>query len=103
MKECVRNWLIEQVGTDDAELLQSLYSDYRSTVEEQLQQARRDLEAGDFAALDATAHALKGAVLTVGDEEMLKEVLAMRDAAKVSDGPTATAAAGRIAELFAAL
>ena len=103
MKESVRNWLVEQVGSDDPDLLQTLYDDYRATVDEQLEQARRDLLAGDFAGLDRTAHALKGAVLTVGDQEMLVEVLAMRDAAKASDGPTATAAADRIAALSAAL
>ena len=71
--------------------------------DQQLEQARRDLLAGDFAGLDRTAHALKGAALTVGDQEMLAEVLAMRDAAKASDGLNATAAADRIAALSAAL
>ena len=103
MKESVRNWLAEQVGMDDEALLQSLYDDYRGTVSEQLEQAGRDLDAGDFEGLDRTAHALKGAVLTVGDQEMLREVLAMRDAAKVSDGVAAAAAAERIALLLAEL
>ena len=103
MKACVRKWLAEQVGMEDEELLQSLYDDYRNTVSEQLQQAMLDLEASDFQALDRTAHALKGAVLTVGDQEMLQEVLAMRDAAKASDAAAATAAAERIAALLADL
>lgn len=103
MKESVWNWLTEQVGSDDPDLLRTLYDDYRATVDEQLEQARRDLLAGDFAGLDRTAHALKGVALTVGDQEMLAEVLAMRDAAKASDGLNATAAADRIAALSAAL
>ena len=103
MKACVRNWLAEQVGMEDEELLQSLYDDYRNTVSEQLQQAMLDLEAADFQALDRTAHALKGAVLTVGDQEMLQEVLAMRDAAKASDGAGALAAAERVAGLLSEL
>ena len=103
MKECVKNWLAEQVGADDVDLLRSLYDDYRGTLVEQLAQARQDLTLPDFAALDRTAHALKGAVLTVGDQEMLKEVLAMRDAAKASDFTGAAAAADRIAALVAEL
>lgn len=103
MKETVRNWLAEQVGADDVELLQSLYDDYRATLDEQLAQARRDLAGSDFAALDRTAHALKGAVLTVGDQEMLAAVLAMRDAAKASNLAEAERAADRIAALVAEL
>ena len=103
MKESVKNWLAEQVGADDPDLLQSLYDDYRGTLDEQLAQARRDLAVPDFESLDHTAHALKGAVLTVGDQEMLVEVLAMRDAAKASDLAGASAAADRIAALVAEL
>ena len=103
MKESVKKWLAEQVGMDDEALLQSLYDDYRGTVSEQLEQAGRDLDAGDFGALDRTAHALKGAVLTVGDQEMLREVLSLRDAAKASDAAAAAAAAERLALLLAEL
>ena len=66
MKECVKKWLTEQVG-DDEFLLQTLYDDYRGTLTKQLAQARSDMAGGDFAALDRTAHAMKGATLTVGD------------------------------------
>lgn len=100
MKETVRNWLAEQVGMDDEALLQSLYDDYRSTISEQMEQARRDLAASDYEALDRTAHALKGAVLTVGDQEMLAAVLKMRDAAKAQDGPAASAAADGVQALL---
>ena len=103
MKETVRNWLAEQVGMDDEALLQSLYDDYRSTISEQMEQARRDLAASDYEALDRTAHALKGAVLTVGDQEMLAAVLAMRDAAKASDLAGAAAATDGISALAAEL
>ncbi|MDO5318032.1 MAG: Hpt domain-containing protein [bacterium] len=80
----MKKWLSEQVG-DDEFLLQTLYDDYRGTLAKQLAQARSDMAASDFAALDRTAHAMKGATLTVGDEEMLQAVLALRDAAKASD------------------
>lgn len=103
MKDCVRKWLSDQVGADDEMLLQSLYDDYRGTVAEQLAQVRKDLAAADYEALNRTAHALKGAALTVGDNEILQEVLALRDAAKASDGTTATAAADRLDALRAQL
>lgn len=96
MKERVRNWLSQQVG-DDEELLKTLYEDYRRVVAEQLAQSQRDIAAGDAAALDRTAHALKGVVLTVGDQDMLPRVLELRDAAKASDMDAARAAVAQIA------
>lgn len=103
MKDCVRKWLAEQVGADDEALLQSLYDDYRGTVAEQLEQARKDLAATDFEALNRTAHALKGAALTVGDQEVLQAVLELRDAAKASDAAGAAVAADKLDDLRARL
>lgn len=103
MKECVKKWLAEQIGAEDETLLRSLYDDYRETVRTQLVQARADLAAGDFAALDRTAHALKGAALTVGDKELLQVVLALRDAAKACAAAGAVAAADRLDALAALL
>ena len=102
MKECVKKWLSEQVG-DDEFLLQTLYEDYRGTLVKQLDQARADMAAGDYAALDRTAHAMKGATLTVGDEEMLQAVLALRDAAKASDLAGAVSASVQLETLIAQL
>ena len=102
MKECVKKWLSEQVG-DDEFLLQTLYDDYRGTLVKQLDQARADMAAGDYAALDRTAHAMKGATLTVGDEEMLQAVLALRDAAKASDLAGAVSASVQLETLIAQL
>ena len=102
MKECVKKWLSEQVG-DDEFLLQTLYDDYRGTLVKQLDQARADMAAGDYAALDRTAHAMKGATLTVGDEEMLQAVLALRDAAKAGDLAGAVSASVQLETLIAQL
>ena len=102
MKECVKKWLTEQVG-DDEFLLQTLYDDYRGTLTKQLAQARSDMAGGDFAALDRTAHAMKGATLTVGDEEMLQAMLALRDAAKASDLTGAVTASVQLETLIAQL
>ena len=102
MKECVKRWLTEQVG-DDEFLLQTLYDDYRGTLAKQLEQARADMSAGDYGALDRTAHAMKGATLTVGDEEMLQAVLALRDAAKAGDLTGAVSASVQLETLIAQL
>ena len=102
MKACVKKWLADQVGDDEA-LLQTLYDDYRGTLAKQLAQARTDMAANDFAALDRTAHAMKGATLTVGDEEMLQAVLALRDAAKASDLTGAVTASVQLETLIAQL
>ena len=102
MKACVKKWLADQVGDDEA-LLQTLYDDYRGTLAKQLAQARTDMAANDFAALDRTAHAMKGATLTVGDEEMLQAVLALRDAAKAGDLTGAVSASVQLDTLIAQL
>ena len=102
MKASIKTWLTEQIGADEA-LLQMLYDEYRTTITTQLAQARTDLAAADFPALDRTAHALKGAALATGDNEMLEPVLALRDAAKASDGAAAATAVEKIAALAAQL
>lgn len=102
MKAQVRAWLAEQIGEDE-ELLQSLYAEYVSALTELFAKAKGEIAAGDYVALNKTAHTLKGSTSTVGDTEMFDAVLVLRDAAKASDGAGAVAALTRLESLKAAL
>ena len=101
MKDQIRKWLVEQVGEEDQTLLETIYADYVSTVGEQLTKAEVEIARGDFAALDVTAHTLKGSTSTVGDTETYDAVMALRDAAKASDSAAAQTALSRLLELTA--
>ncbi len=103
MNEKVREWLVTEVlGMEDEEMLQSLYGDYLSTLDEGISDMRNQLASGDFAMLDKTAHTLKGATATVGDNEMFDAVIRLRDAAKAFDSAAASFAATEIETLRAA-
>ena len=103
MNSIVREYLIREVlGMEDEEMLQSLYGDYLFTLDEGISDMRNQLASGDFAMLDKTAHTLKGATSTVGDNEMFDAVIRLRDAAKTSDSAGASSAAAEIESLRAA-
>ena len=102
MNAMVREYLVREVlGIEDEEMLQSLYADYLSTIDEGIADMRNQLAAGDFATLDQTAHTMKGATSTVGDREMFDAVIRLRDAAKASDPAAASSAAAEIETLRA--
>lgn len=99
MKDLVRKWLTDQVGDEDETLLETIYGDYVETVREQLVKAEDEIARGDFVALDATAHTLKGATLSVGDTETYDAVMALRDAAKESNAAAAKLALAHLVSM----
>jgi len=102
MNAAVREYLISKViGMEDEEILESLYSDYLSSLDAGISDMRSQLASGDFPMLDKTAHTLKGATSTVGDTEMFDAVIRLRDAAKASDAAGASSAAVEIEALRA--
>ena len=93
MNPKVRAWLVKEVlGGEDEEMLNTIYGEYLALLDGQIAQARVDLAAGDFEALNRTAHTLKGSTASVGDTEMFDAVIVMRDAAKAADAAAAAAA-----------
>jgi len=103
MNAKVREWLVNEVlGMEDEEMIASLYSDYLATLDGEIEKAKGEICGGDFQNLDVTAHTLKGSTLTVGDTEMYESVIRLRDAAKASDSPGASAALAEIVALRSA-
>ena len=104
MKDMIRKWLVREVlGTEDEEMLQSLYDSYLATLDGEIAKARTQTSDGEFAALDRTAHTLKGVTLAVGDTETYDAVIKLRDAAKASDAAAASSAVAALESLRAAL
>lgn len=98
MNKEAKAWLHEQFGDDD-ETIRLVWTEYVTSFGEKLAEANAAQAAGDYPLLDKVAHALKGNALMVGDAPSVTAALALRDAAKASDGERAAKALARLAEL----
>jgi HPt (histidine-containing phosphotransfer) domain-containing protein len=68
MNKAIVDYMKENLGLDDMDLIQELYDDYVNTIKERLPSANTALEAKDFMALAKIAHAMKGCALNIGHE-----------------------------------
>ena len=68
MNKAIVEYMKENLGLDDMELIQELYDEYVSTIKERLPSANDALGAKDFMALAKIAHAMKGCALNIGHE-----------------------------------
>ena len=68
MNQAIVDYMKENLGLDDMELIQELYNEYVNTIKERLSSASNVLEAKDFQALAKVAHAMKGCALNIGHE-----------------------------------
>lgn len=97
MKEDAKAWLAEQFP-GDAVTVRLIWDEYLSASAAKLAEAR---VAEDYPLLDRLAHALKGNALMVGDRASAEAALALRAAAKASEGAIADLALARLAALDA--
>ena len=84
MKECCEKYLNEQFG-NDAEVVNSIYAEYVSSVNVKAAEADAALAAGAWDALDRVAHTIQGNSLAVGDQQMADTAIELRSAAKLQD------------------
>ena len=68
MNQAIVDYMKENLGLDDMELIQELYDEYINTIKERLPSASNALAAKDFPALGKIAHAMKGCALNIGHE-----------------------------------
>ena len=68
MNQAIVDYMKENLGLDDMELIQELYDEYVNTIKERLSSASNALEAKDFQALAKVSHAMKGCALNIGHE-----------------------------------
>ncbi|WP_130471856.1 response regulator [Candidatus Magnetaquicoccus inordinatus] len=70
----------------NAELYQDVLKSFRSKQRESAQQMRQQLQAGDYATLERTAHTLKGMSATIGAAELSKSAYAVEQSAREKGG-----------------
>ena len=88
MKQCCKDYLMEQFGDED--VVNEIYSEYVNSVHEKLPELEAALAAENWSSLDTIAHAVKGNALATGDTEAAETAVALRTAAKMSDKDAAT-------------
>lgn len=74
MKDCIRQWMGEQMADFDDTIREQLYQEYVTT-------AKRLV--GEISAIDAAAHTLKGNAMMIGDQPMAEAAIALR--AKITE------------------
>lgn len=102
MKECCNSYLNEQFG-GEKELIDEIYSEYVSSINEKIKEAAGALVSGDWKLLDVVAHTIKGNALAVGDKDMADTAISMRTSAQLSDHERASALLARIKDLSTTL
>lgn len=97
MKQCCRDYLMEQFGDED--VANEIYEEYAKSIQEKLPELEAALTAENWTSLDKLAHAVKGNALATGDTDMANEAIALRTAAKMSEKNTARTLLTKMQEL----
>ncbi len=97
MKECCREYLLNQFGDEDVS--NEIYYEYANSVTEKIGEAKAALSSGQWQLLDRVAHTIKGNALAAGDVEMSEPAIALRRAAALNDTDGSTALIAKIEEL----
>lgn len=93
MKECVKNWLEDQMGGMESTMVDAIYSEYRATVSRLHSELAAVRTGGAAAEADVArlVHTLKGSALMVGDNSLHDALVAWRSAFKLGDYASADA------------
>ena len=94
MKQCCKDYLMEQFG--DEEVVNEIYAEYVNSIQEKIPQLDAALTAEDWSAVDALAHAVKGNALATGDTDIANVAIALRVAAKMSEKDTSFSLFGKL-------
>ena len=97
MKQCCKEYLMEQFGDED--VVNEIYAEYANSIQEKLPEIEAALAAEDWTSLDRLAHAVKGNALAAGDTAISDTAIAMRAAAKMSEKNTAASLLANLKEL----
>lgn len=97
MKECCREYLLNQFGDEDVS--NEIYNEYVNSVKEKIGEAKDALSSGQWQVLDRVAHTIKGNALAAGDVEMSEPAIALRKTAALNDTDGSTELIAKIEEL----
>ena len=84
MKDKTRNYLIEQLGSDDSNLITEIYAEFLSAFERNLRIAEKSFDGGDAEGLVHATHTIKGDAAIVGENEVRDLALALQNAEKTN-------------------
>ena len=87
MKQCCKDYLTEQFGDED--VVNEIYAEYARSLQEKIPELEKAIDQQNWTGLDPVAHAVKGNALAAGDTDIANVAIAMRTAAKMSDGDSA--------------
>ena len=82
MKDKTRNYLVEQLGSDDSDLIAEIYAEFLSAFERNLRIAEKSFGGEDSDGLVNAAHTIKGDAAIVGENEIRDLALALQNAGK---------------------
>ena len=82
MKDKTRNYLVEQLGSDDSDLIAEIYAEFLSAFERNLRIAEKSFGNADSDGLVHAAHTIKGDAAIVGEDEVRDLALALQNAGK---------------------
>ena len=97
MKECCREYLMNQFGDEDVS--NEIYNEYASSISAKIAEAKSALSAGEWQLLDRVAHTIKGNSLAAGDVEMSEPAIELRKASALKDADGSAALISKIEEL----
>lgn len=70
MDKAIVDYMKENLGLDDMDIIKEIYDEYTSTIKGKLAEADSALQAQDFPTLAKHAHAMKGCALNIGHEAL---------------------------------
>lgn len=97
MKQCCKDYLMEQFGDED--VINEIYAEYVDSIHKKIPELEAALAAGNWSALDQLAHAVKGNALATGDTAVANVAIELRNAAKMSDADIASSLVNKLKEL----
>ena len=97
MKQCCKDYLMEQFGDED--VVNEIYAEYAKSIQEKLPELEAALTAENWTALDQVAHAVKGNALATGDQDSADVAISLRTAAKMSEKDNARFLLEKLKEL----
>ena len=97
MKQCCRDYLMEQFGDED--VIKDIYAEYVNSIQEKLPEFDAAIASENWQSLDRLAHAVKGNALAAGDTDIADVAISLRSAAKMSEKDTAAALIAKLKDL----
>ena len=94
MKQCCKDYLMEQFGDED--VVNEIYAEYVNSIREKLPELEAALATENWSTLDPLAHAIKGNALATGDTDVANAAIALRVAAKMSEKDNSAALIAKI-------